>query len=212
MKKVIFALGTSIFLVGAAQAVTEAQELARKGTENFGTSSISVPADTQSYSDTIVGGPTWDRPIGGGPGISSLGPVTYHSQEFSVSVSDDCDLTSVQDGFDGYIHLYQNNFDPTDQLTNLVAGDDDGAGGIGTSDLLGQSLTGGDTYFLVTSGFAAGDEGPFTNTIACGTANVTIGGAPAIIYQVPALAPWGLGILGLGLAFVGVSAARRRQS
>ncbi len=74
------------------------------------------------------------------------------------------DIFSVQD-YDGYLHLYEGSFDPLDQLTNLVAGNDDGAGGIGTSDLTGLTLTPGVDYILVTSGFGAGDEGTFTNEI-----------------------------------------------
>jgi hypothetical protein len=152
-------------------------------------------AGSASYSGTNVGGDLWDRPVGAGPSISGLGPVAYSVQAFTVSASGAYDLTSVQD-YDGYIHLYANSFDAGDQLANLLAGNDDGAGGIGTSDLLGRTLNAGTTYFLVTSGFAAGDEGTFTNTIS-GIGDVTI---------IPA--PGALALVGLG----GLAAARRRRA
>jgi len=77
------------------------------------------------------------------------------------------DISEVQDGgWDGYIHLYENSFDPTNQLNNLIAANDDGFGGIGTSDLVGLNLQDGTLYYLVTSGFAAGDEGSYSVTIS----------------------------------------------
>jgi len=76
------------------------------------------------------------------------------------------DISEVQFGWDGYIHLYENSFDPNNQLNNLIAANDDGFGGIGTSDLVDLDLQDGTVYWLVTSGFAAGDEGKYTWTIS----------------------------------------------
>lgn len=135
-------------------------------------------ADNFSYTDMNNQG-SWDRPIGVGPSISGLGPVMYHVYSW-VSSGGVHDITSVQD-YDGYIHLYEGSFDPLDQLTGLVAADDDGAGGIGTSEILGFNLNAGSTYFLVTSGFAAGDEGTFTNRVTPAPASMALLGLGGLV-------------------------------
>ena len=142
-----------------------------------------------SYSGDTAAAPdgSWDRPIGGAGPISGLGPVNYDVESFIATVTGTFDLFSVQQ-YDGYLHVYEGSFDPLDQLANLIAGNDDGAGGIGTSDILGLSLTAGTEYFIVTSGFQAGDAGAFTNTL------------------VPA--PGAAALLGMG----GLFAARRRRA
>jgi gliding motility-associated-like protein len=117
------------------------------------------------YSGTNVGGLTWNRPIGTGPSISGLGPVNYVTFNFTPTVAGNYNISSAQD-YDGYLHLYQNAFDPMNQVTNLIAANDDGDGGIGTSDIDNIGLTAGVNYILVTSAFALGDEGNFNNTIS----------------------------------------------
>jgi len=85
-----------------------------------------------------------------------------------------------QQTFDGYLHLYEIAFDPTDQLTNLLAGDDDGPGGIGTSEIEFALVTGTE-YFLINSGFSATSSGSYTTTIT-GPGMVSCGsGGPATI-------------------------------
>lgn len=121
-------------------------------------------AATFNYSGTNVGGPEWDRPIVTGPDISTLGPVRYSVQEILVDTAGAYDITSVQD-YDGYLHVYQGSFDPLDQLVGVIAADDDGAGGIGTSEIFGVALTDGVCYYIVTSAFEAGEEGTFDNTV-----------------------------------------------
>lgn len=136
-----------------------------------------VRADNaQVFNGSNVNGPTWFRPIGDGPSISANN-VRYHVQKFNLAVASDCYIVSAQD-FDGYLHLYRNSFNPASQLTNLLAGDDDGQLGIGTTNLPGDledntsnaanvlSLSAG-TYFLVTSGFGENVTGSFQNTIHC---------------------------------------------
>lgn len=141
-------------------------------------------AGTAVYSGDTTGGPLWDRPIGTGPSISGLGPVNYSVQPFIVDAAGLYTIDSVQsDDFgvwDGYLHLYQGSFDPTDQLTGLIGGNDDGPGGIGTSQILDIALNTGTTYYAVTSGFAAGDVGGFTNTIS-GVGNITLVPEPAAL-------------------------------
>jgi len=136
-------------------------------------------ADNFSYSGMNDQG-SWDRPIGGGPGISGLGPVMFHAETFTITAGGLHDISSVQD-YDGYIHLYLGSFDPLDQLTNLLAGDDDGVGGVGTSDLMGINLLSGSTYVLVTSAFQAGDEGSFTNRITPAPASIALLGLGGLV-------------------------------
>lgn len=117
-----------------------------------------------SFSATTVGAAQWDRPIGAGPGVSTLGPVGYHAQPFAVDTTGTYDVFSAQD-YDGYLHLYSGAFNPADPIPNLMDGSDDGRNGVGTSDIVGATLTAGTTYWLVTSGFDAAEEGAFTNFI-----------------------------------------------
>ena len=157
-------------------------------------------ASAQSYVNTTVGGPTWDRPVGAGPSISGLGPVNYHEQPFFVDTTGLYTIDSLQfdpPAWDGYIHIYENSFNPIDQLTGLIAGDDDGPGGIGTSQVLDLNLNSGTQYFIITSGFAAGDAGMFENTVS-GAGTATFGLVPA---------PASLALIGLG----GLVGGRRRR-
>lgn len=170
-----------------------------------------APENAVNYTGTTVGGPLWDRPFQNGTCCSTLGPVRYSTQLFSLSANDTCDVTSVQDGWDGYLFVYQDPFDPTAQTVNFVAGDDDGAGGIGTSEIIGVPLQGATTYVVVTTGFAAGEEGGFTNTINCPTATVTLGAFVAAAPAVPAPVnnPWAMGALLVLMGLAGLFAARR---
>ncbi len=159
---------------------------------------IAAGAAAQSYSDNTATNAdgSWNRPIGGGPSISGIGPVDYDLQAFYVDSTGSYTFDSVQD-YDGYIHVYQGAFDALDQLTGLLAGDDDGPGGIGTSQIVDLNLTANTQYFIVTSGFAAGDAGFFTNTVSgAGTATFALIPAPA-----------GLAVLG----GAGLIATRRRR-
>lgn len=131
---------------------------------------------TVSYSATTVGGPSWARPFSDCTGTSGLGPVNYHTQTFSVTVSGSYSVSSTQDGWDGFIFVYQDPFTPGQPNTNCVAGNDDGAGGIGTSDIPSVTLTAGTTYIVVTTAFENGEEGSFTNTIS-GPGDINLVGA-----------------------------------
>lgn len=160
---------------GAArkQPTAPVDEYALKKVPQTG-SPILNPRDTVNYNNTIVGAPTWTRPFADCTGATGLGPMGWHSQPFHVSAAGSYDVTSVQNGWDGYIFIYQGSFNPASPNTNCVIGDDDGAGGIGTSEILGVALSAGTQYFVVTTAFENGEEGTFTNTIS-GPGTVTLG-------------------------------------
>lgn len=122
-----------------------------------------VPRATATYSADTTAAPEFVRPFADCTGASAIGPVRYHVQEFSVDTDGAYDITSEQE-FDGYLFLYEESFDPAAANTNCIIGDDDGAA-IGSSEILGAALTSGQTYLVVTTGFEAGEEGAFTNTI-----------------------------------------------
>ncbi|MCP4121575.1 MAG: HYR domain-containing protein [Bacteroidetes bacterium] len=127
--------------------------------ENFCLSPITDAGST-------VGGPIWDRLDETGSFISGSGAgVNYDAFTFIAPETGSYDISSLQD-YDGFIHLYENSFNPLDQFTNFVAGNDDGFGGLGTSDISGVTLTSGTTYILVTSAFFTGDAGNFSTTIS----------------------------------------------
>ena len=143
----------------------------------FSTGSCDLSGSTP---DNALSNDTWNRPFASGTCCSGLGPVSYSVYgPFTVSVTGSYNIGSVQNGWDGYLFVYENAFDPQDQTANYLGGDDDGNGGIGTSDIEGVILAVGNDYYIVTTGFAAGDFGSFTNTITgpgtynCGTSTAT---------------------------------------
>ncbi|MGD9583446.1 MAG: DUF11 domain-containing protein [Lysobacterales bacterium] len=178
-----FALCTVALATGSAQAANERlqrdpvlYELSLKG-QPSGEHAQIINA-TVNYSNTTVGGPTYTRVLSDCATPSGVGVgVNYHVQPFTVDATGAYDVTSVQDGgWDGYLFVYQNAFDPLNPATNCLAGNDDGVGGIGTSDILGVALTAGTPYLAVTTGFEPADSGTFTNTIT-GPGNIALGGA-----------------------------------
>lgn len=190
--------------------VINVDERAMKGTELNRPRSVDSTLNSINYTGTTVGGPQWNRPFADGTCCSALGPVRYSTQEFNVSANDTCDFTSVQ-SYDGYIFIYRNSFDPLNQTANYVAGDDDGTGGIGTSEIIGVNLQAATTYIAVTTGFEAGEEGTFTNTLNCPTATVTLGAfvaAPPV--PAPTMSAAGLAVLGMLMVAVGLVVVRTR--
>lgn len=187
MKKYIFALFLSLIFSGAALA------------------------DSASYSSTNAGGTSWTRPFADGTCCSGLGPVLLHEEQFTVSSDDVCSISSVQSGYDGYLFVYTDTFDPLNQTVNFLAGDDDGSGGIGTSDIENVSLQANTTYRVVTTGFENGEVGDFTNTITCPTAQVRLGPPPVAVTPVPTLGEWALILLAALIGLTTYSHLTRRK-
>lgn len=193
MKEIALYVLFALFATGSALA--QVDESAIKNINSFDTSPAETHGGGAAWSGTTVGGFVYDRAIGCGPSISGLGPVQGSIQPFTVATTGAYNASSVQDGWDGYLHIYINEFIPTDPTANCVAADDDGNGGIGTSDIEGVELTAGVQYFAVTSGFAAADEGTFTNSIS-GAGGVALGLLGATV-SVPSSNVYSLLILSL---------------
>ncbi|MEZ4887599.1 MAG: SdrD B-like domain-containing protein [Chitinophagales bacterium] len=113
----------------------------------------------------------------GGPLVNlgaTIGSAPYDVFIFTVPVSGAYIINQVQN-YNGFLLLYQNGFDANNINNNLVAQNDDGAQGVGTSQLA-ASLSAGTTYYLVTTGnadpfgFNNGEpfEGSFTTTFTPG--------------------------------------------
>ncbi len=125
---------------------------------------------------TVVGG-LWQRPIANGSAISGQqGPMRFIAQEFKVTGTATCSVFSSQE-FDGVIFLYRNSFNPSSQLTNFLAGNDDGPVGDSPPELQssaienvvldGGGVIGGRTFVLVTTGFNNTHQGSYQNFIQC---------------------------------------------
>ncbi|USN98919.1 MAG: hypothetical protein H6810_12320 [Phycisphaeraceae bacterium] len=133
------------------------------------------------YSDNTGQGHSWSRPYYIA-GVSGLGPVDYHTLEFTVDVSGLYHFQSVlATGGDHFTFLYEAAFDDTQPLANLVEyGLGNGFSPFnvprGTS-RFDQLLFAGTTYYWVTSEWqASSPPADFTNTIT-GPGTVTPAGA-----------------------------------
>jgi hypothetical protein len=116
-------------------------------------------------------GPTFNRANEDGSALDVDGEnVFFHLYGyFHVSASGTYTITSTQDGWDGMIFLYENNFSRNNPLINFVAGNDN-FGGVGTSQITMQ-LEAGTLYYLVTTGVNAGEYGNFETQIS-GAGNI----------------------------------------
>lgn len=199
-----------VSLVALSFSALAVDEVALKATTHNPARTVVAPANATDFSGTNVGGPEWVRPFADGTCCSGLGPVRYATQQFHLTADDTCDVSSTQNGWDGYLFVYLDPFNPLSQITNFLAGDDDGTGGIGTSDIVGLPLIANTTYVVVTTGFERGEEGTFTNTINCPAATVRLGPFTAPV-AVPSMSAAGLAALAGLLMLVGLGAGRVRR-
>jgi hypothetical protein len=186
-------------------------------------------AATATAQNAIYTGDTTGSPTMTGRPFSlagtSAGSFNFHSQPFYVSAGGEYTAEANTNppfgGYDGFLLIYVNSFDPSQPLLNLIAGDDDYSGAfsvlsgssasgvrasriiLGDSSNFGGALTGlnlmaGTQYYAVHTSFSPGAAGTFEAGIGNGPGNVTLGIVPA---------PSSLALLGLG----GLVVARRRR-
>jgi len=128
---------------------------------------------------TTFGRAKFTRPDNGG-GLSDKERTSrYRPFTFEVPVTAPYEITSSQD-YDGYILLYEGNFDPDNPEENLIAQNDDFGGGYSEEDggnsRIYLELEAGKRYNLVTTACGSTncgpDEGYFVTLIARGSAPV----------------------------------------
>ena len=153
--------------------------------------------------------PTWRRPFEDLSRLSTVGVnVPYVTTPFFVDTADTYTFfsTTVNNGeWDNFTFLYANNFDPTNQLTNVLIGNDDNpdSGNSGFNFALAPNTQ----YFFVTTGFTGSERGIAENSIVpTVTSGVVTFGSPVVVPETSAL--W-LAFAGLPVA---VAVVRRRSA
>ena len=122
------------------------------------TSAANAQSTPITFNGDTRGEPTWNR-LSQGPVLFFPSGTVVSFQAIQVTILN----TAIFDaqtsaGFDTFLHLYQGSFDPTDSLTNIISGDDDG--GAGLNSRISSAPTLGE-YTLVVSGFSDTDDGEF---------------------------------------------------
>jgi hypothetical protein len=126
-----------------------------------------------AWSGETTIGKGFNRPLSDCGSVSPY-PVAYDTLAFRVNVSGAYGFSASQDGYDGYLHIYEGEFNPALPLQGCLAANDDGQGGIGTSDISSVNLLAGRNYVVVASGFSESDAGEYEAVIG-GPGLVTTG-------------------------------------
>ncbi|MEM8834335.1 MAG: hypothetical protein AAGD00_00810 [Planctomycetota bacterium] len=142
----------------------------------------------------------FDRPVGTGPNVNQAGMIELDAIPFFVNESGFYNFTSLQN-YAGYMHLYRDEFDPLQSVSDtLIEGDDNGESGLTantTSQFTDVFLDADRTYFLVTSGDDPGDVGEYSVFIS----------GPGEAFLIPA--PGAMALFGMTFA---TNARRRRRT
>jgi hypothetical protein len=157
-------------------------------------------AATLTYSGTTTGEPTWIRPVAGNPPTSTANnanqnAIPYSVLEFSVGTAGNYDFTSTvvpASSFNNFTALYENSFNPTTPIANIIRANNNKGGVVGISGFNNVALTTNTNYFFVTTGVNNSNFGNFTNTISGPGSVTTAVPEPATILGT--LAAFGYGI------------------
>lgn len=141
---------------------------------------MSASAGILIVNGDTTGKPVFNRALAGNPplGLSGVGTaVAYEVWEIQVDQSANYSfVTEVGTIVDSFMHLYgPGGFNPANALSNVIIGDDDSGPDAGSA--FTTSLTAGNSYFVVVSGFANDDIGTYTLNIR-GDGNITLVPAP----------------------------------
>lgn len=128
------------------------------------------------FSGNTTGQPTWRRPNTTSALSNTGSAVPYQAVPFTVDATGPYVIKTTTTGFDGYLGIYAGSFNATDQLSNILALNDDGPAG---GSQVNVALTAGQTYYLVQSGFANSDFGPWTAAFS-GTGLASVVPEPAL--------------------------------
>ncbi|MCC5624369.1 PEP-CTERM sorting domain-containing protein [Nostoc sp. CHAB 5715] len=149
----------------------------------LGLATLCTPTPTEAavltYQGDTTNQPTWRRTAPGDPPVLVSGErdgtmgmiVPYSVFQFVIEESGLYTFgstvpgaTSPVDGtWDNFLVLYQDSFNPTKQLTNVLIANTTPNNG---SPAFSRQLTAQQNYFLVTTGRRVTDFGAFTNTIS----------------------------------------------
>lgn len=154
----------------------------------------------RTYAGTTVGAPAYNRVDEQGSLSSDGTAVGYSTFSFVVGAVGSYAFIS-NGGYDTFLSLYAGTFDPTNPLANLVGDNDDaynGADYVRHVSAFNEDLSIGTRYTLVTSAFANGQSGVFSNAIV----------GPGSVAQVPEPGLTILFLSGIGL----MSVVSRRRS
>jgi subtilisin family serine protease len=150
-------------------------------------------ATTVTYSGSFTSTcPKFKRPNGPANPPTSLSStatsVCYGTKIFNVATSGTYTFEMTSASFtngsttndDGFFALYQTSFSATSPLTNVLQSDDDN--GAGYKPMFSRSLTAGTTYILVSTTYANGYTGTYTNKIS-GPGAITITGGTSAVFS-----------------------------
>jgi hypothetical protein len=140
---------------------------------------------TNFVGSTGASSDTWTRP-GTLESLSAIADsVPYDVQPFHVDLTTDYRINSLFNDADGFMLVYEDQFDPFDQLNHLRGVFD--VNSTGESETADLQLLAGKQYYLVLTGFENSDFGPYTgsimnsNPMELGTATIGMVPEPATL-------------------------------